>query len=78
MAENQVPEQKAINCFAVCEQRPKRHSWQAYMIIKTIHLMNSGNMVTLARISEDSALANATGAGYGFAFRGQIPRIQGS
>jgi hypothetical protein len=29
---------------------PGRHSWQAYIIIKTIHLMNFVNADTLARI----------------------------
>jgi len=33
------------------------------MIIKTIHLMNFWNTVTLARISEGNALENATSAG---------------
>jgi hypothetical protein len=38
------------------EASPSRHSQQAYIIIKTIHLMNFANADTLAPIIEDAAL----------------------
>jgi hypothetical protein len=38
----------------------RRHSWQAFILIQTIHLMNFTEPVTLAPIIEDVAREGAT------------------
>jgi len=50
LTESRAGKQEVMGRSMGESEPPNRHSRQAYIIIKTIHLMNFANAVTLARI----------------------------